>query len=365
MGKLSRTTAQIEAALTNAETSYQKPSTGIPKSDLSAIVQTILNRAVTREEYEGIDDIIQVRGFESSVGGCIYALPDEANGTEDDIIATKKSLKTINGESILGSGNIEIGGSPTSEDEVYIADFTMESLINGYHNRVQVTCDMQALVVAMNANKIILVRASEDSSNNGVYVLNGYAEDLLYFSIVDTFGNVLYCDGTDYVNDKTYIDGQTLFYRSWDDKQDRLVSGENIKTVNGQSLIGSGDIAISGGGGTGSGGGNAPEVVEVEATTKLGSTRVSFADILPNKIYICKEPIDQSVTISFAASSSTIENFTVIFRTSAAGVSLTVPDNVVFNDLPEFSSSEVQELMFRRVNWGDEEFIYGLCAGYK
>lgn len=32
-------------------------------------------------------------------------------------------------------------------------------------------------------------------------------------------------------------------------KQDKLTSGTNIKTVNGQSLLGSGDIAISGGGG--------------------------------------------------------------------------------------------------------------------
>jgi len=33
-------------------------------------------------------------------------------------------------------------------------------------------------------------------------------------------------------------------------KQDILVSGTNIKTVNGQSLVGSGDVAISGGGGS-------------------------------------------------------------------------------------------------------------------
>lgn len=33
-----------------------------------------------------------------------------------------------------------------------------------------------------------------------------------------------------------------------DDKQDNLVSGTNIKTINGNSLLGSGDITISGGG---------------------------------------------------------------------------------------------------------------------
>lgn len=34
-------------------------------------------------------------------------------------------------------------------------------------------------------------------------------------------------------------------------KQDKLVSGTNIKTINGNSLLGSGDIVISGGGGGG------------------------------------------------------------------------------------------------------------------
>jgi hypothetical protein len=34
-----------------------------------------------------------------------------------------------------------------------------------------------------------------------------------------------------------------------DAKQDALVSGVNIKTVNGTSLLGSGDLVISGGGG--------------------------------------------------------------------------------------------------------------------
>lgn len=37
---------------------------------------------------------------------------------------------------------------------------------------------------------------------------------------------------------------------TWNGKQDALVSGTNIKTINSQSLLGSGDIVISGGGST-------------------------------------------------------------------------------------------------------------------
>lgn len=143
----------------------------------------------------------------------------------------------------VASGNAGGGGTP----EVYIADFTMESLRDGMYNVHQVTCDMQALVAAMNANKIILVRESESSDYKGVYVLNGYVEDLLYFSIVDSQGDVLYCDGTDCTS--PYIDGRDLYFHHWWDKQDTLVSGENIKTINGESIVGSGNIEISGGSG--------------------------------------------------------------------------------------------------------------------
>ena len=147
----------------------------------------------------------------------------------------------------VASGNAGGGGGGITE--VYIADFTMESLRNGIYNITQVDCDMQALVAAMNANKIILVRESEDSAYKGVHVLNGYTEDFLYFSIVDSEGNVLYCEGTDYLNTQNYIDGQSLRMRSWNDKQDNLISGENIKTINGESILGEGDFTIAGGSG--------------------------------------------------------------------------------------------------------------------
>lgn len=96
---------------------YSKPSTGIPKSDLASDVQSALvnaNNAVTREQIADME-VIQTQGFEGSLSGKLYALPDEATGEEDDILLSKNTVKTINGESIFGSGDITIGGSGSAQ----------------------------------------------------------------------------------------------------------------------------------------------------------------------------------------------------------------------------------------------------------
>lgn len=191
---------------------YRKPSDGIPKEDFSKEVQASLRNA---EAYKGTVTGVKINGITKSPS----------------------------------NGVVDLGDIPTSiPTEVYIADFTMESLKDGMYNGTQVNCDMQGLITAMEANKVILVREGEDSAYKGVHVLNGFMEDLLYFSIVDPVGNILWCDGTDYGSSQ-FIDGQSLHERSWGSKQDVLKSGENIKTINGESILGSGNITISGGGG--------------------------------------------------------------------------------------------------------------------
>ena len=52
----------------------------------------------------------------------MYALPSSAGGREDDILVTKNTLKTINGESIVGSGNITISGGGSSDANVMAVD---------------------------------------------------------------------------------------------------------------------------------------------------------------------------------------------------------------------------------------------------
>lgn len=106
---------------------YSKPSGGIPKTDLASAVQTSLNKAdsavAARDfgNYKYADDLDGI----ISKGQVYYSLPDSVSDVsiEDDIIVTVSTLKTINGQSLVGSGDITIsGGSGSGKKEVVYWD---------------------------------------------------------------------------------------------------------------------------------------------------------------------------------------------------------------------------------------------------
>ena len=78
--------------------------------------------------------------------------------------------------------------------------------------------------------------------NPFVKTVDGTGIDL-YQITLDANGNLSRGPVVDQIPTDTYIQGEL------DNKQDTLVSGTNIKTINGQSILGSGDLPISGGGG--------------------------------------------------------------------------------------------------------------------
>lgn len=66
-------------------------------------------------------------------------------------------------------------------------------------------------------------------------------------------------------------------------KQSKLVSGTNIKTINGNSLLGSGDLSISGGGGSLSGTVVLLSADETQATGTGNATHKTY--VLPSNTY--------------------------------------------------------------------------------
>ena len=122
---------------------YSKPSSGIPKSDLASDVQTSLgkaNTALQEEQYKGTVTGVKINGTTKNPSngvvdlGTVITAHQDISGKQDNLVSGT-NIKTINGESILGKGNINISGIkwsilkkpvPTVGDIVYMANGSLK-----------------------------------------------------------------------------------------------------------------------------------------------------------------------------------------------------------------------------------------------
>lgn len=164
-----------------------------------------------------------------------YATTAQLNGKQDALVSGT-NIKTINGNSILGEGNLEIsGGGETkvwdwNEVSSSPADFYNNAkagdLLNNYTTSRAIVTYAPAVITSVNT------QVSENSK----------AYSLLFAHEENPFILNLTVYSTRIGSSKEFdiIDPTT--------KQNTLVSGTNIKTVNGESLLGAGDIVIQDGG---------------------------------------------------------------------------------------------------------------------
>lgn len=127
----------------------------------------------------------------------------------------------------------------------------------------------------------------------------------------------------------TYFDGSKVdlsniensIQNILDTKQDNLVSGTNIKTINGESILGSGDIVISGGGDylPSNRGGAYSEV-------NHGTSDTTFA-LTPNTFHVWDEVTN--LTLTFGSETSGVANeYLFQFTSGATATTLTLPDDI-------------------------------------
>lgn len=160
------------------------------------------------------------------------------------LVKKADTFKTINGESILGEGNIEIEGGGENAYLVYLDDETKIAdnieTYNAIKNHIA-----ESVFIYENGNLIPTVAMAQGDEENLSYLLEA---TFVNFDGVD--GDTHELDNTqtqvavvNLTSDgaATIIGQKTLYY-------DDLVTKDGLKTINGQSIIGDGNIEIKGGG---------------------------------------------------------------------------------------------------------------------
>lgn len=140
-----------------------------------------------------------------------YATTAQLNGKQDTLVSGT-NIKTVNGESLLGEGNILI----KSVDVDSALSTTSE---NPVQNKV-ITNKVNTIEQSITDLSGTIPTKVSDLTNDSGYITNAALTDLATKEEVSA-------------------------------KQDTLVSGTNIKTINGNSILGAGNIVIEGGGGGG------------------------------------------------------------------------------------------------------------------
>ena len=154
----------------------------------------------------------------------------ELSGKQDTLISGV-NVKTINNQSILGGGNIEIQASTGETD---LSDYYTKEEIN---ETFATTSQVENKVDKVEGKSLI-----SDEEIARLATLTNYDDTAINEQIATLNSSKL--DVETYNSDKANFATKTELNQ----KQNTLISGTNIKTINGNSILGSGDITITGGG---------------------------------------------------------------------------------------------------------------------
>lgn len=198
---------------------------------------------------------------DSALGGMIAAetaAREQAVASKQDTLVSGQNIKTINGESVLGAGNIAIQGGTSNWDDIQgkpeFAEVATSGSYNDLTDKPEIPSDYIENITDSDTEFSIDTAFNYKSGKKyslSFSKIGGF--DVIIGGVGDTQRNINLSIDTDIIATK----GDLANYQPVGDyatktelasKQDTLVSGTNIKTINGQSLLGNGNIEIEGGG---------------------------------------------------------------------------------------------------------------------
>ena len=192
---------------------------------------------------------------DSALGGMIAAetaAREQAVASKQDTLVSGTNIKTINGQTLLGEGNIEIqGGSGGISDAP--SDNKLYGRKNGNWSEVPSTDNFATKQEI--SDMLTKSEAASTYQPKGEY-LTSIPEEYVTDSELSAKGYATTSQLSSKLDVSTYNSEKANFATkdelnskadtsALSAKQDTLVSGTNIKTINGETILGEGDITIS------------------------------------------------------------------------------------------------------------------------
>lgn len=226
-GKADKTYVDEQLATKQPVGDYATKTELASKAD-SSVVESLSTQVATNTS-----DISIIKTKQEEDGDKIDSL-DKEMATKQDLLVSGTNIKTINNESLLGEGNIEI----ESGSNIPFLFINSTTHLSG---------DFAAVKNAI-ANKtpfelyyVNILGYGDVAAPEVCFVSGENIQATFHFESTTANHTVVQTTIT-----PTGVSADTS-YHSY---QEQLVSGTNIKTINGESILGEGNLEISGSGGT-------------------------------------------------------------------------------------------------------------------
>lgn len=226
-GKADKTYVDEQLATKQPVGDYATKTELAGKAD-SSVVESLSTQVATNTS-----DISIIKTKQEEDGDKIDSL-DKEMATKQDLLVSGTNIKTINSQSLLGEGNIVIG-SGSNIPFLFINSIT------------HLSGDFAAVKNAI-ANKtpfelyyVNILGYGDIAAPEVCFVSGKNIQATFHFESTTANHTLVQTTIT-----PTGVTAKTS-YHSY---QEQLVSGTNIKTINGESILGEGNLEISGGGGT-------------------------------------------------------------------------------------------------------------------
>ena len=302
---------------------YSKPSGGIPKSDLANDVQTSLNKADNAIARDAVGDLdfVAVGGIMNTRSGLLYSLPDEPTDEEDDILLSRDTVKTINGQSIFGSGDIEISGGGSG------------TITEVKANGTSVATSGVANIPAASTSAYGVTKLTSSTSSTSTSLAATASAVKAAYDLANSYKGTV-----------TSV----------------KVNGSSYSPSNGVV-----DLGTISGGGSSSGGGKEIVVIEPDYSPAGGE---AFLETEPNKVYVVSDMITNLTLTSFVTSTNAIDSYDIIFRTDQE-TAITLPRliNIIWANgtSPILEVATIYELSIQRVTIGGSDFYNAVITPFK